>query len=179
MFVPGALISAVTFPGVMVHEWAHKNACQRFGIPVYEVVYFKFGNPAGYVNHAEPTRFREAFAISGAPFVLNSALAVLFMIPFSFLQNVAAGGAAPAGWLSLVLAWLALSVGMHAVPSRGDARNVWRRMRADWRLSPLVLLAAPVVLAIYLFDLLRFFWADALYAIGLAAAGFVLGSLLI
>lgn len=179
MVVPGTLISLATFPGVMFHEWAHKSACQRYDIPVYEVVYFRLGNPAGYVHHAEPSRFRESFAVSGAPFVLNSILAVLLILPYPYLQDFAASGTVAAGWLSIGLAWLALSVGMHAVPSRGDARNVWRRMRADWRLSPFVLLAAPVVMAIYLFDLLRFFWADALYALGLAAVGLTVGSLLV
>jgi len=43
------LIALVTFPGIILHEWAHKFFCDRTGVPVYKTCYFRLGNPAGYV----------------------------------------------------------------------------------------------------------------------------------
>lgn len=34
-FVPGPVIAAVTFPGVIVHEAAHRFFCDLGGVPVY------------------------------------------------------------------------------------------------------------------------------------------------
>jgi hypothetical protein len=39
----------------MVHEWAHKVACERRGIPVLEVNYFDIAG-GGHVVHAEAQR---------------------------------------------------------------------------------------------------------------------------
>lgn len=175
MVLPGALVSLVTFPGVVLHEWAHRWACERYGVAVYEVVYFRFGDPAGYVLHAEPARFREAFAISAAPFLVNSLLAVALVVPLPYFRTLMERGSPPGFWLTVTAAWLALSVGMHAVPSRTDARAVWDRMWQDWRLTPFVLLAAPIVGLIYLFDLARVVWADLLLAVLLVGAGLLIG----
>lgn len=54
-FIPGELISALTFPGVILHEWAHKLFCKRLGVKVLEVKYFQIGKKvAGYVVHEPP-----------------------------------------------------------------------------------------------------------------------------
>ena len=49
--IPGVLVSAVTFPGVVVHEAAHMLFCRIRGVAVLDVCFFRFGNPAGYVVH--------------------------------------------------------------------------------------------------------------------------------
>ena len=55
--IPGWLISLVTFPGVVVHEAAHRFFCDVTDTPVYEVSYFRpRGKPAGYVIHGRPVR---------------------------------------------------------------------------------------------------------------------------
>ena len=60
-FIPGQLISLLTFPGVIVHEWAHKLYCNWTGVLVHKVVYFQFANPAGYVLHSEPKNIARFF----------------------------------------------------------------------------------------------------------------------
>ena len=57
-FLPGFLISILTFPGVIVHEAAHAFFCRKFEAPILEVKYFRFGNPAGYVIHGDPENFK-------------------------------------------------------------------------------------------------------------------------
>lgn len=172
MVVPGFLVSLLTFPGVVVHEFAHRTSCDAFDVPVAEVAYFRLGNPAGYVVHGEPTTYRQAFAISVAPFVVNTAVALaLFGVVASLWRRPDAVGIATeelgvAGWLLL---WVGLSAGMHAFPSRGDAKQIWRRSLAEWRSSPLVLLGMPVVVLVYAANLLSVVWFDAIYALGLLA----------
>lgn len=87
-FIPGALIAILTFPGIIVHEFAHKSFCQRVGVPVYEVCYFRCGNPAGYVKHGPVQRYSQAFLIGVAPFIVNSLLAFII---FLFAVNLPEG----------------------------------------------------------------------------------------
>ncbi|WP_132057224.1 metalloprotease family protein [Halorussus amylolyticus] len=170
LIIPGFLISLVTFPGVVVHEFAHKKVCDRYDIPVAEVCYFRVGNPAGYVLHDEPERFRASLAVSVAPFVLNTALALGLFGALALLWGKPDGSGLYVdqfGAPAYGLLWLGASVGMHAFPSTGDAETIWNRTKREWRSAPLVLLALPVVAVIYVANLLSFFWLDAIYALGL------------
>ncbi|MFP8952019.1 DUF3267 domain-containing protein [Natrialbaceae archaeon A-arb3/5] len=166
------------FPGVVVHEFAHATVCRLVGVPVHEVVYFRRGDPPGYVRHGQPGRYRESFAISAAPFLFNTVLAVA-----AFLALVALVGATEsvrtasneAIVTGVVLAWLGLSIGSHAFPSTGDASTLWTRSRAEWRASPIVLLGVPVVAVIYVVNVLSWLYVDKLYAVGLLLLAFSAG----
>ncbi|AGB15259.1 hypothetical protein Halru_0632 [Halovivax ruber XH-70] len=162
----GFLLTLVTFPGVVVHELAHKRVCDLFGIPVLEVCYFRLGNPAGYVRHAEPRRYRHATMITVAPFLLNTVLA---LVAFSgaVLSTPAGGAVTDVGIVGGILFWLGLSFGMHAFPSAGDASSLWGQTKSKWRASPTVLLGLPVIALIHVVNLLRALWLDLVYAIAL------------
>ncbi|USZ69310.1 metalloprotease family protein [Halorussus salilacus] len=170
LIIPGFLISLVTFPGVVVHEFAHERLCARYDVPVAEVCYFRLGNPAGYVLHEEPDRYRDAFAVSVAPFLVNTliALALFGVLALLWGKPDASGFHVDRfGIAGYALLWLGASVAMHAFPSTGDAKNIWARTKSEWREHPVVLLALPAVLVIYLANLLSIFWLDAIYALGL------------
>jgi len=66
------LLRLFTLPGVVVHEFAHKQACDLVGVPVLEVAYFRFDDPPGYVQHVTPERYRASFVVSVAPFLVNT-----------------------------------------------------------------------------------------------------------
>lgn len=87
MFIPGWLISLLTFPGVIVHEWAHKKFCDWNGVKVEKVVYFRFGNPAGYVMHEEPKKYNQIFWISAGPLIINSVLTIFLGMFVSSLDS--------------------------------------------------------------------------------------------
>ncbi|SEH13186.1 Putative zincin peptidase [Natronorubrum sediminis] len=172
-------------PGVVVHEFAHKQACDAAGVPVAEVVYFRLGDPPGYVRHHHPKRYRTSFLISVAPFLVNTIISLVAFLGFAWLvtttvdvASVSAAVAdlrvAPPETLALVglSGWLGLSVGMQAFPSTGDAKTLWTRSSSEWRQSPLVLLGVPVVVVIYVANLLSWLWADVLYALALGVAAF-------
>jgi len=169
------LVRLFTIPGVVVHEFAHKQACDLVGVPVVEVVYFRFGDPAGYVRHSQPDRYREAFVVSVAPFLVNTVVAFAAFLGLAALVSTTGDPWAAASEtvaIAAVLGWFGFSIGMHAFPSTGDANTLWRRSRLEWRQSPTVLLGIPVVIVIYVANLLSWLWADVLYAIGLGILAF-------
>lgn len=177
-----------TVPGVVVHEFAHATACRLVGVRVLEAVYFRFGDPAGYVRHEQPRRYREAFVVSVAPFLVNTVVSLLAFAGLAGL--VATGDVSAIGDGSAIdaletvsretlaaavaLGWIGLSVGMCAFPSTGDANVLWTRSRAEWRRSPAVLLGLPAVAVIYAANVLSWLWADVLYAAGLLVVAFAL-----
>jgi hypothetical protein len=168
--IPGFLISWVTFPGVVVHELAHAFFCRLFGLPIYDVCYFRFsmgfGQPSGYVVHGRSTKPGQDIMVSMGPFFVNTIVGAIIAAPAAIPFRL--GGA---DGLDLVLMWLGVSVAMHAFPSTGDASNAWRSVRRPE--TPLLtkILGVPAVALVYLGALGSMFWLDAIY--GVAVAGFL------
>lgn len=173
LFIPGFLIGWVTFPGVVIHEYAHKKACEWRNISVHEVNYFSLDG-GGYVKHRSPRRFEDTLAISAAPFAVNTVFAfALYLLTFALFGGstvLGANSAAITEYLALGSGWLAVSIGWHAIPSFGDAGHIWKGASSRWRSSNLALFSLPLVGFFYLGNLLAFFWFDALYSMGI---GFV------
>ncbi len=158
-----SILSIITFPGVIFHELAHQIFCYLTGVKVFKVRYIRLGNPPGYVVHAEPTRFFQAFFIDVAPFILNSVLAILFFIWARFSNYY------------LLFIWLAVSAGMHCFPSREDAKNLLRiTNRKILRFNFLAIVGYPVVLIIYIFNYLRVIWFDLIYVVILYGLSYIL-----
>lgn len=161
-FIPGQLIAWATFPGVIVHEFAHMLFCKIRGVAVLEVCYFRFDDPAGYVIHEQTTNFYSSFLIATGPFLVNSLLCFLICfpayIPVSYFDIEHP--------LSYFLMWLGVSIGMHAIPSTQDASNMWEDAKAHVKsLNLLAILTFPLVVVIYIFNVLRVIWADLAYGI--------------
>ena len=160
MFIPGQLISAATFPGVIVHETAHMFFCKLRKVAIFDVKFFQFGDPAGYVIHEATEDFTSTFLISMGPFFINTVLCFLICFPAFF----------PISYfeidqpLSYFLMWFGLSIGMHAIPSNQDAKNIWDQAKTEVKsMNMLAIASFPIVAIIYVFNLLRFFWADLIY----------------
>lgn len=164
IIIPGWLISIATFPGVIVHEAAHLLFCRIRKLAVFEVVFFRVGNPAGYVVHEATEDFRSQFLVAMGPFFLNSALCVVFCSA-AFVPVNELGIVDP---LAYFFYWLGLSIGMHSIPSNQDMKGLWRLMpAAAKRLSPLAILSYPIVGLVYVLNLARFFWADLIYGLAI------------
>jgi hypothetical protein len=153
--IPGFIITWLTFPGVIIHELAHKLFCQWTGTTVFQVCYFRFGNPAGFVLHERPANVWKHILIGIGPLFVNTGLGLglgLLEIPFEGI-----------GVLQLPLLWLAVSVAMHSFPSTGDASSIWQ---AVWDKSAPVsakILGTPLVGLIFLGALGSIFWLDLMY----------------
>ena len=162
--IPGQFISILTFPGIIVHEFAHMFFCRLRKVAVFEACYFQVGNPAGYVVHENTSNFTTTFLVSMGPFFVNTLLCLIICLPaympmtFFDLDNP----------LSYFLMWLGVSIGMHAIPSNQDANNVYEQAKEKIKdKNLLALLSFPLVGLIYLFNILRIIWADLFYGIAI------------
>lgn len=177
--VLGLIISAITFPGVIIHEYAHKKMCDKLGVDVYEVVYLQFGNPMGYVRHGQVSSFKQSFGITAAPFLVNSLFALGFYAISALYLGITGlpsieslSGLDQAIFLGVF--WLGFSSAMHAMPSSQDAKNLWSYSRSADNLSAKI--GLPISGILYTMDKLRFFWIDAIYALVLwGSVGIILG----
>ena len=173
ILIPGFIVSTLTFPGVIVHEAAHMLFCKLRGIPVLDVCFFRIGNPAGYVAHGEIDNFNTAFLVTVGPFIVNSALCIFICFP-AFFPIRLFGVQHP---LSYFLLWLGVSIGMHAFPSTGDAYGLFQHAKKAASSShPLAIISFPLVILIYVANILSVFWFDCLYglAIGLGIPALIL-----
>ncbi len=102
----------LTFPGVIIHEWAHKIFCQLSGLKVVKAVYFRFGNPSGYVIHEAPHNYFQSFFVATGPIIFNSILSVGFSYAIFWLT--------PGSYWRFIFLWLAFSIAAHAFPSEQD-----------------------------------------------------------
>ena len=157
--IPGVLISAVTFPGVVVHEFAHYLFCRWTRTQVLAVCFFRFGNPAGYVVHQLPDAPWKSVAISMGPFLINSVVGMAMAFPGTLKLFVLGSP----DWLDMVVVWLGLSVGMHAIPSRGDAKSMWSSVSGPRAGLVIKILVLPLVGLVYLMSIASIFWADLIY----------------
>lgn len=165
MFIPGTIISILTFPGVIIHEWSHKLFCQWLGVRVLQVKYFRIGNPAGYVLHENPVSYKQTFWIAVGPLLVNSILTIII----SYFSTQTINGSV----LQFILLWIAISAGMHAFPSDIDMKFIENASKDKLKQGGSILyyLAFPFVALIGIANVLRIIWFDLWYAFGLMALG--------
>ncbi|WP_143309549.1 DUF3267 domain-containing protein [Chitinophaga vietnamensis] len=164
-FLPGIVISVLTFPGVIVHEFAHQLFCRLFGVAIFEVKYFQVDNPVGYVIHEVPSRPSQQLWISIGPFIVNTLLGLIIGFPAA-IPVVKFGAGTP---FDYVLIYLGVSIAMHAFPSTGDAQSLWRLVANDektpWWLKAITV---PIVGIILLGAIGSMIWLDLAYGIAVA-----------
>ncbi len=162
--IPGILIAIVSFPGVIVHEAAHLIFCKLRKVAVFDVCYFRVGNPAGYVIHEPVSDFTTSLLITMGPFIVNSLLCILFCFPAFFPMRVFGRQ----DFLSYFWMWLGISIGMHAFPSTQDATNLWNQAKAEVaKKNPIAVVGFPLVVLIFIGNILSFFWLDVAYGVAL------------
>lgn len=167
-FVPGILISIVTFPGVIVHELAHAIFCKLLRIPIYDVKYFQFSNPCGYVVHEATDKPLKSLLISVGPFLVNTILGAVIMLPASISLIKFEG---EGSLLTLLLGWLGISILMHAFPSTGDANVLVDSVLKNDQVNPLFkLITFPIIIVIYIGAFGSVVWLDAIYAVAVSMA---------
>lgn len=168
-----------TFPGVVIHELAHKEFCRYYKIPVEEVCYFQLDNPAGYVVHMEPRRYVAAFMISVAPAFINTIIAFGSGVLFAYSLQEFDGVLSIVGlewWLLIAFfaCWIGISAGVHMLPSRQDAKQIWYQSKKNWY-NPFVLMVIPCVLMIELLNRFRRFYFHIVSGVLIFAGGVYVG----
>lgn len=161
-FLPGWLVSAATFPGVIIHEAAHFFFCRKYRLAVFDVCFFQFDNPAGYVLHESTNDFKATFMVSMGPFFINTALCIVFCSA-AFIPVGALKVFDPYAYFFY---WLGISIGMHAFPSVVDLKHIWKLAPAEARKgNPLAIVSYPIVAILVVLNYARALWADLGYGI--------------
>lgn len=163
-FIPGQLITLATFPGVIVHEFAHQLFCKWTKTPVLDVCYYRFGNPAGYVVHEKPRDLKVNLLIDIGPFIVNNILGILLTLTASLPVFTFGAG----DFTDYIQMWLGISILMHSFPSTGDAKALLSAVKETEGNMLLKALCYPIIGLIYIGALGSVIWLDAIYAAAVA-----------
>ncbi|MBP5304360.1 MAG: DUF3267 domain-containing protein [Lachnospiraceae bacterium] len=171
LFIPGFLISYITFPGVMMHELGHQIACYLSKVCVFNVKYFQFdAKVSGYVQHEKTDNPWKSLLITYGPFLFNTILGTFLVIPMSIMWTFFARRVLLPFWVKAVcyvLGYLGVSCLANAFPSSGDAKVLFTSVvkNKDVPLAIRIIIA-PFVALIYLCSLAKFVWFDFVFALG-------------
>ncbi len=133
IWIPGAVIATITFPGVILHEMAHKFFCDRYNIPVYDVKYFAMSKHAGHVIHAHVTDSRKNAIIALAPLLINSVVCFVLLFPKILPIMMETSFVSVYTFSDIFLIWVGLSCGFNALPSKTDLSNIDKNI--SWPLT--------------------------------------------
>src|SRR5262245_62904376 len=126
IWIPGIVITLLTFPGFVMQTVARRFCCDLLGVPVYEAHYFK-----GTIIHEKIDSPVRAALVAFAPFCVNTVLCgvLLFPVVFSFALNSFANDQ-QAG-IQLLLGWAGISIGMHALPASATVNHYFESLPED------------------------------------------------
>lgn len=166
MFIPGSIISTLTFPGVIIHEMSHRFFCDLEKVPVYDACYFRFGNPAGYVTHGPVTKLKSSILISIGPLIINTVLCSL--LTFSAVFPIIILKVENPSIVFPLLLWIGISIGMHAFPSNVDINNFTNAVKNAKEGALLLVLAKLFAGILKTANALRIIWFDLIYAVAIS-----------
>lgn len=138
-------LDRLTAPGVVLHEFAHRLACDVLGVRVTDVSYLQRADGdgrLGYVSHVVPRSYTKRVLIAVAPFVVNVSVAAgVLLAANQYFEDTVYLAAAY---------YLGFAVLYHAFPSTGDAETLKPH---SWRgyLHPAFILFLPFTVFLLVF----------------------------
>ena len=149
------LRSIFLMPGVIIHELSHHLFCIIFKAKVIDFCYYNFKDSSGYVLHNSPKHLYQEILISISPFFINSFLGGLVAYP-TIINKLSLTGLVSLNWQDFLRIIIAISIGMNAIPSKGDGLSVWNSV-GDSDMNFLLkifirIMIAPLVFVIYLLN---------------------------
>ena len=138
------LRSTFFMPGVIIHELSHHFFCIIFSTKVIDVCYYNFRDSSGYVLHEKPKHLYQNILISTAPFLINSFIGTLVAYP-TIVNKFSSSGLASLNWQDFLRVIISISIGMNAIPSKGDGLSLWYSVE-DSNMNFLQKLAAKVII---------------------------------
>ena len=154
------LRSIFYMPGVVTHELSHHIFCIIFKVKVIKVCYYNFKDSSGYVRHERPKHLYQDILIAVAPFFLNTFLGGLVAYP-TIINKLQTLGLLTLNWRDILSMIISISIGMQAIPSKGDALSMWNFIsESDINFLLKIagkLIIAPVVLVVFLLNFLSSF----------------------
>jgi len=163
------LRSIFYMPGVVTHELSHHILCIVFNVKVIKVCYYNFKDSSGYVRHESPQHLYQDVLIAIAPFFLNTFLGGLVSYP-TITDKLPTLGLLSLNWRDILSIIISISIGMQAIPSKGDALSMLNFIdESDMNFLLKVtarLIIAPLVLVVFLLNFLSsFLKVDLFYGI--------------
>ena len=162
------ILSYITFPGVIAHEFSHAWACRRLGIRIHKVCYLRLGNPMGYVLHDRPASAVGHIVVAVAPFFVSTAVGLAFSLVACLTSQSTAYPEIRAA-ASFGMIWLSFSCALHAFPSGGDADALWSDVGSSHVGFFAKLLLVPATGLIRLGQIGTRIWLDVLFALVVVA----------
>ena len=144
------LKSIFYMPGVIIHELSHHFFCIIFNTKVINYCYYNFRDSSGYVLHEKPKHEYQNIIISTAPFFINSLIGSIISYP-TIVNKLTTLGLDSLNFQDIFRIIISVSIGMSAIPSKGDGLNIWTsisdsdmnfllKLLAQLIITPLVLL---------------------------------------
>lgn len=153
-----SILNVVSFPGVIFHELGHQIFCHLTGVKVFKVRYFRFGNPAGYVEHEEPKKFLQSLLITTGPFIFGTLFSITcFIISKNIFETNKS--------LGIFLIWLGLATAINCFPSKQDAKNLFHDTNKNIFKNPLSIIGYPFIIIIYAVQFLSIIFMDVIYSV--------------
>ncbi len=154
------LRSLFYMPGVVTHELSHHIFCIIFNAKVIKVCYYNFKDSSGYVRHERPKHLYQDVLIAVAPFFLNTFLGGLIVYP-TIINKLPTLGLLSLNWRDILSIIISISIGMQAIPSKGDALSMWNFI-GESNMNFLLkitarLIIAPLVFVVFLLNFLSSF----------------------
>ena len=154
------LRSIFYMPGVVTHELSHHIFCIIFNAKVIKVCYYNFKDSSGYVRHERPKHLYQDVLIAVAPFFLNTFLGGLVVYP-TIINKLPTLGILSLNWQDILSIIISISIGMQAIPSKGDALSMWNFI-GESNMNFLLkitarLIIAPLVFVVFLLNFLSSF----------------------
>ena len=154
------LRSIFYLPGVVTHELSHHIFCIIVNAKVIKVCYYNFKDSSGYVLHERPKHLYQDVLIAVAPFFLNTFLGGLVSFP-TIINKLPTLGLLSLNWRDILSMVISISIGMQAIPSKGDALSMWNFI-GESNMNFLLkitarLIIAPLVFVVFLLNFLSSF----------------------
>ena len=154
------LRSIFYMPGVVTHELSHHIFCIIVNAKVIKVCYYNFKDSSGYVRHERPKHLYQDVLIAVAPFFLNTFFGGLVAYP-TIINKLPTLGLLSLSWRDILRIIISISIGMQAIPSKGDALSMWNFIgESDMNFLFKIaakLIIAPLVIVVFLLNFLSSF----------------------
>ena len=154
------LRSIFYMPGVVTHELSHHIFCIIFNAKVIKVCYYNFKDSSGYVRHERPKHLYQDVLIAVAPFFLNTFFGGLVAYP-TIINKLPSLGLLSLNWQDILRIIISISIGMQAIPSKGDALSMWNFIvESDMNFLFKIaakLIIGPLVIVVFLLNFLSSF----------------------
>lgn len=128
-FIPSSVSTAVdtfvSFPGIVLQEIMHKIICLYYNVPTFKRMYlFTAQENQENIPHFIVYTTRQAKNIMLFPFLINSCLCILLMMPWSI--NSSAHNLIPTnyGFINFLCFWIGISAGYYAIPEKIDLDRI-------------------------------------------------------